>query len=386
MAERVECVVVGAGAIGLAIARHLAMRGREVLVLERHDAIGTETSSRNSEVVHAGIHYPEDSLKARLCVAGRRSLYEFCADHGVAHRRIGKLIVATTEEELGVLDGIRAAAHRNGVTDVDHATPERVRELEPAVRCAGALISPSTGIVDSHGFMLALQGDAEDHGAVVAFLSRLAGGAVAADGFRLDVETGDAASPRESLTLKCGILVNSAGLGAQEVARSLSGLPAGSVPPLHLARGCYFTMSRASPFRHLIYPAPDRAGLGVHVTLDIGGRTRFGPDVEWIDAIDYDVDPARGEAFYAAVRRYYPDLPDGALEPGYAGIRPKVQAPGEAAADFVIQGPQDHGVPGLVNLFGMESPGLTAALAVAGHVSRLLETETRTDGKERAWP
>lgn len=385
MAERVECVVVGAGAIGLAIARRLAMRGREVLVLERHGAIGTETSSRNSEVVHAGIHYPEDSLKARLCVAGRRSLYEFCADHGVAHRRIGKLIVATTEEELGVLDGIRAAAHRNGVTDVDHAAPERVRELEPAVRCAGALISPSTGIVDSHGFMLALQGDAEDHGAVVAFLSRLAGGAVAAGGFRLDVETGGGgASPRESLTLECRLLVNSAGLGAQEAARSLSGLPAGAIPPLHLARGCYFTMSGASPFRRLIYPAPGRAGLGVHVTLDIGGRTRFGPDVEWIDAIDYGVDPARSAAFYAAVRRYYPDLPDGALEPGYAGIRPKVQAPGEAAADFVIQGPRDHGVPGLVNLFGMESPGLTAALAVAEHVSRLLETGT--DGKGRAWP
>ncbi len=374
MAERVECVVVGAGVIGLAIARQLAMRGRDVVVLERHDAIGTEVSSRNSEVVHAGIHYPEDSLKARLCVAGKHLLYEFCTKHGIAHRRTGKLIVAVTGEELDGLDDVRAAAHRNGVTDVEHVTLARVRELEPAVRCTGALISPSTGIVDSHGFMLALQGDAEDHGAMVAFLCDLVRGTAGSGGFSLEVETGGGPPPRRSLSLECGILVNSAGLGAQKVARGISGIPAHSVPPLHLARGCYFTMSGASPFRRLVYPMPDRASLGVHVTLDIGGRARFGPDVEWIDAIDYDVDPARGEAFQAAVRRYYPGLPDGALQPGYAGIRPKVQAPGEPAADFVIQGPRSHGIPGLVNLFGMESPGLTAALAVAEHVSGLLET------------
>ena len=373
MAERVECIVVGAGVIGLAIARHLAMRGRDVIVLEKRDAIGTEVSSRSSEVIHAGIYYPKDSLKARLCVAGKHLLYEFCADHGVAHRRIGKLIVAVTDEELDGLSDVRAAAHRNGVTDVEYMTPGQVREFEPAIRCVGALISPSTGIIDSHGLMLALQGDAEDHGTMVAFLSHLTRGTVNADGFSLEIQTGGDTSSHESLTVECEILINSAGLGAQKVAREISGIPADSIPPLHLARGCYFTMSGASPFRHLIYPMPDHASLGVHVTLDIGGQTRFGPDVEWIDTIDYDVDPGRGEAFYTAVRRYYPDLPDGALQPGYSGIRPKVQAAGEPAADFVIQGPQSHGVPGLVNLFGMESPGLTAALAVAEHVSRLLE-------------
>jgi len=374
LAERVECVVVGAGVVGLAIARELAMRGREVIILEKHDAIGTEISSRNSEVIHAGIYYPQDSLKARLCVAGNHQLYEFCADHGVAHRRIGKLIVAAAERELDALNDVQAAAHQNGATDVEHLTTGVVREMEPAIQCVGALISPSTGIVDSHGLMLALQGVAEDHGTMIAFLSQLKEGRIRPNGFSLTIESGDGSSPADMLTLECDVLVNSAGLSAQEVARRISGVPETSIPPLHLARGCYFTMSGKSPFRHLIYPMPDRASLGVHVTLDISGQTRFGPDVEWIDTIDYNVDPARGDAFYEAVRRYYPTLPDNALQPGYSGIRPKIQAPGEPAADFVIEGPESHGIPRLVNLFGIESPGLTASLAIAEYVVQLLES------------
>lgn len=371
--EHVECIVVGAGVIGLAIARELAMRGREVIVLEGQDAIGTEISSRNSEVIHAGIYYPQDSLKARLCVSGKQSLYDFCADHGVAHQRIGKLIVAVVEEELDALRDVQAAAHRNGVTDVEFLTLSAARHLEPEIHCVGALISPSTGIIDSHGLMLALQGDAEDHGTMIAFLSRVHEASIGASGFTLEINTGDDSSPVDVLPLECDILVNSAGLGAQDLAHRMSGFPTDSIPSLHFAKGCYFTMRGKSPFRHLIYPVPGQASLGVHVTLDIGGQTRFGPDVEWTDSIDYDVDPVRGEAFYEAVRRYYPALPDGVLQPGYSGIRPKVQAPGEPAADFIIQGPGTHGVPGLVNLFGIESPGLTASLAIAEHVAQLLD-------------
>ena len=366
--------MVGAGVVGLAIARELAMRRREVIILEKQDAIGTEISSRNSEVIHAGIYYPQDSLKARLCVAGKHQLYEFCADHGVAHRRLGKLIVAAAERELDALNDVRAAAHRNGVTDVEHLTIGEVREMEPAIQCVGALISPSTGIVDSHGLMLALQGDAEDHGVMIAFLSQLIEGRIQPNGFSLTIESGDRSSPADVLTLECDVLVNSAGLSAQELAHRILGVPEASIPPLHLARGCYFTMSGKSPFQHLIYPMPDRASLGVHVTLDISGQTRFGPDVEWIDTIDYNVDPTRGDAFYDAVRRYYPTLPDNALQPGYSGIRPKIQAPGEPAADFIIEGPENHGVPGLVNLFGIESPGLTASLAIASYVAQILES------------
>ena len=366
--------MVGAGVVGLAIARELAMRGREVIVLEKRDAIGTEISSRNSEVIHAGIYYPQDSLKARLCVAGKNQLYEYCADHGVAHRRIGKLIVAAAEREVDALSEVRAAAHRNGVTDVEYLTMEAVHGMEPAIQCVAALISPSTGIIDSHGLMLALQGDAEEHGTMIAFLSRLKEGHIRPNGFSLTIESDVGSSPADMLTLECDVLVNSAGLGAQDVAHRISGVPDTSIPPLHLARGCYFTMSGKSPFRHLIYPMPDKASLGVHVTLDISGQTRFGPDVEWIDTIDYTVDPARGDAFYEAVRRYYPTLPDNALQPGYSGIRPKIQAPGEPAADFVIEGPEDHGVPGLVNLFGIESPGLTASLAIGEYVAQILES------------
>jgi len=370
----VECVVVGAGVIGLAIARELAARSHEVIVLEKQPAIGMEISSRNSEVIHGGIYYPKDSLKARLCVEGKHLLYEYCADHGIPHKRLGKLIVAVTEAELEGLEGVRGAAHQNGVSDVDHLTLDAVRELEPEVRCAGALLSPSTGIVDSHSLMLALQGDAEERGAMIAFHSHLMGCETINDGFELAIEYRDASSSGETFKLRCDMLINAAGLGAQDVASRISGISSDDIPPLYLARGCYFTMAGHSPFQHLIYPMPDHASLGVHVTLDIGGHTRFGPDVEWIDAITYDVDPSRGTAFYEAVRRYYPALRDGSLQPGYSGIRPKIQAPGEPAADFVIDGPGSHGIPGLVNLFGIESPGLTATLAIADYVSQLLDS------------
>lgn len=373
LSERVECVVVGAGVVGLAIARELATRSREVVILEKQATIGTEISSRNSEVIHAGIYYPEDSLKARLCIDGRHLLYEYCAGHGIPHRRLGKLIVAVTEAELENLDSVLGAAHRNGVSDVDYLTLNAVRELEPEVRCAGALLSPSTGIVDSHSLMLALQGDAEEHGAMIAFHSSLMECESVNNGFELAIEYQDGSHSGETLKLRCDMLVNAAGLGAQDVASRIAGIASDNIPTLHLARGCYFTMAGRAPFQHLIYPMPDHASLGIHVTLDIGGNIRFGPDVEWVDEIKYDVNPSRGEAFYEAVRRYYPALRDGSLQPGYSGIRPKIQAPGEPPADFVIDGPSNHGIPGLVNLFGIESPGLTATLAIANYVTQLLD-------------
>ena len=366
MADRVECVVIGAGVIGLAVARRLAMAGREVIVIEAADCIGTETSSRNSEVIHAGIYYPKDSLKARFCVAGRKALYRFCAAHGVEHRNCGKIIVATSEDQIAELEGLKKAAAANGVTDLVSMTPAEVHEMEPAVFCVAALWSPSTGIIDSHGLMLAYQGEAEVHGAAIAFLSPLLGGRVEDDGILLQV------GGAEPSSLKAQIVVNSAGLHAQAVAASIAGIPSNAIPPCYYAKGNYYTLLGRPPFAHPIYPVPEQAGLGVHVTVDLAGQVRFGPDVEWIDDIDYSVDPRRADVFYAAVRRYFPALADGAIQPGYAGIRPKIQAPGEPARDFMVQGPEGHGVPGLVNLFGIESPGLTASLAVADYVAGLL--------------
>ncbi len=364
--ERVDSVVIGAGAVGLAVARALALAGREVIVLEAEDAIGTHTSSRNSEVIHAGIYYARDALKARLCVAGRDMLYRYCPDHGVAHRRCGKLIVAATEAEEPVLARVAAAAAANGVDDLRLLDRADLHAMEPALRGTAALLSPSTGIVDSHGLMLAYQGDAEARGAMLAFNSPVEGGAICEDGIELAV--GGAAPMR----LVCRSVINSAGLGAPAVAASLAGFPAPHVPRQWLARGNYFTLSAAAPFRHLIYPVPEPGGLGVHLTLDLAGRGRFGPDVEWIETVDYSVDPARGKRFYDAIRTYWPDLPDGALEPGYAGIRPKLVPPGAPPQDFVIQGPAEHGVPGLVNLYGIESPGLTASPAIADLVAGLV--------------
>ncbi|WP_189047339.1 NAD(P)/FAD-dependent oxidoreductase [Aliidongia dinghuensis] len=372
MTERVDAVVAGAGVVGLAVARALALAGREVLVLEAADAIGTETSSRNSEVVHAGIYYPKDSLKARLCVEGRRRLYDYCASHGVPASRLGKLIVATSESEARALDGIAAKAWANGVEDLRPISAKEAQALEPALACTGALLSPSTGIVDSHRLMLAYQGDAEAAGAVVAFHAPIVGGRPTGDGWSLDV------GGAEPMRLECGLLVNAAGLGAVALARRLEGLPEAAIPTAYLCKGSYYSLAGRSPFRHLIYPVPEHAGLGVHLTLDLAGQARFGPDTEWVDQIDYTVHIARAEGFYAAIRRYWPDLPDGALQPGYAGMRPKISGPHEPAADFRIDGPATHGLPGLVNLFGIESPGLTASLAIADHVVAVAEGSVRT--------
>jgi L-2-hydroxyglutarate oxidase LhgO len=365
--ERVDCVVIGAGVVGLAVARQLALAGREVIVLEAQNMIGTETSSRNSEVIHAGIYYPKGSLKATSCVAGRQKLYAYCAEHGVPHRRCGKLIVATTEQQKAMLDQIRARAAANGVTDLEWLEPAAVEALEPEVSCIAALLSPSTGIIDSHALMLAFQGEAEDHGAMLAFCARVARGKVAEDGIELEV------GGEQPMALKARIVVNSAGLHAPDLAARFEGLRRDLLPTAYYCKGNYFTLSGGRPFSRLVYPVPEHAGLGVHVTLDLGGQVRFGPDVEWVDRIDYDVDPRRADVFYAAIRTYWPGLKDGALEPGYAGMRPKLAPKGSVSDDFVIQGPREHGVPGLVNLFGIESPGLTSSLALAEDVERALQ-------------
>ena len=367
MTETVDAVVIGAGAVGLACARALALSGREVIVLEAEDAIGTGTSSRNSEVIHAGIYYPTGSLKALYCVDGRKRLYPYCAEHGVGHRRCGKLIVATGEDQIPGLRALEAKARANGVDDICWLPAADAKAMEPALDCVAALLSPSTGIIDSHGLMLAYQGEAEDAGAVIAFKSPLVGGRVTAAGIELDVGGPGA------MTLAARSVVNSAGLFAQPVAASIDGLDPATVPPRHFAKGSYFSLAGAAPFTHLIYPAPEAAGLGVHLTLDLAGQAKFGPDVEWVAEIDYTVDPSRCRGFYDAVRRYWPGLPDDSLQPAYSGIRPKIQAPGEAARDFVLQGPADHGVSGLVNLYGIESPGLTSSLAIADAVLGLLE-------------
>jgi L-2-hydroxyglutarate oxidase LhgO len=364
--DEVEAVVVGAGVIGLAAARALALAGREVVVLERAYTIGFETSSRNSEVIHGGLYYPRGSLKAASCVEGRERLYAYCAAHGVPHARLGKLIVATEEAEIPGVEKIDAAARANGVDNLEWLSAAEARRLEPELNCVAALLSPSTGIIDSHALMLAYQGEAEEAGAVVAFRSPVLSGQVRRDGFELEV------GGEEPTKIRCRMLVNAAGLHAPALARAIEGIPTESIPPAYFCRGVYFTLSGRSPFRRLIYPVPVPGGLGVHITLDLAGQARFGPDVEWIEGIDYAVDPRRGDAFYAAVRRYWPGLRDGALQPGYAGIRPKISGPSEPAADFVVQGPEAHAVPGLVNLYGIESPGLTASLPMADEVMRRL--------------
>ncbi len=365
MTERVDAVVVGAGVVGLAVARALAMAGREVIVIEASDTIGTEVSSRNSEVIHAGIYYPSDSRKAFHCVRGRDRLYAYCRRHGIGHDRIGKLIVATSDDQRATLASIARRAAANGVQDLRPLEAPELRRMEPALKAVAALHSPSTGIVDSHGLMLALEGDAENCGAMIAFQSRVTGGrAHADDGIDLTVED----TSGTVTALRARIVINSGGLHAQGTARAIDGVPDATIPPLYYARGCYFTIAERSPFSHLIYPVPEEGGLGVHVTLDLARQCRFGPDVEWIDTLDYTVDPARAERFYPVVRSYWPDLRDGSLEPGYAGIRPKVAGPGEPAGDFVVAGPDRHGIAGLVNLFGIESPGLTSALSLADEV------------------
>ena len=366
MIERVEAVVLGAGVVGLGVARALAMAGREVLVLEAAGAIGTVTSSRNSEVVHAGIYYPTGSLKARLCVAGRAALYGYCAEHGVPVHKLGKLIVASDRAEGAQLERIAAQAAANGV-ELTPLSGQQASALEPALRVHSALHSPETGIVDSHALMLAYQGDMEESGGVVAYQAPVLGGAVETDGIRLAVG-GEA-----PMDLHCSVVVNAVGLHAPDVARRIEGIPSQTIPRAYLCKGNYYGLAARAPFARLIYPVPEPGGLGVHLTLDLGGQARFGPDVEWVEREEYDVDPGRAAGFYAAIRRYWPALPDGALVPGYAGSRPKSSGPHEPAADFAVWGPAVHGVPGLVNLFGIESPGLTASLAIGQAVLRALE-------------
>ncbi|ABD69370.1 FAD dependent oxidoreductase [Rhodoferax ferrireducens T118] len=363
--ERVDCVVIGAGVVGLAVARRLAQDGREVMVLEAAHSIGTGTSSRNSEVIHAGIYYPTNSLKASLCVRGRQSLYAYCESRAIPYRRCGKLIVATDAGQLSALQALREKAHANGVFDLQSLTAAQVKAMEPDIFCVAALLSPSTGIIDSHALMLQLQADAEQAGAVFAFQSAVEAGEITFEGIALRVQ--GAIEP-----LLAHRVINCAGLQAQQVAARLVGLPAASIPPLFYAKGNYFSFSGRAHFSHLIYPMPEAGGLGIHLTLDLGGRPRFGPDVQWASRIDYAVDADRLATFENQIRRYWPGVDAGTLQPDYVGIRPKLAAQGAPAADFRIDDHTRHGIPGLVNLFGIESPGLTAALAIADHVAQSL--------------
>ncbi|HNC52697.1 MAG TPA: NAD(P)/FAD-dependent oxidoreductase [Accumulibacter sp.] len=374
--ETIAAAVIGAGVVGLACARALALRGIETVILERNDAFGGETSARNSEVIHAGLYYPPASLKAALCVAGRRQLYDFCATHGVSHRRCGKLVVGTSAAQEDRLLALQQQGQLNGVEDLRMLSGPEARALEPELQCTAALLSPSTGIIDSHGLMLALLGDAEGAGASLVLHCPLRGGSIERTGIIL--ESGGS----ESLRFRANMVINAAGLWAPEVAAALAGFPQSLLPINRHAKGNYYALTGRSPFSRLVYPLPEPGGLGVHLTLDLAGQARFGPDVEWlpdpvrgkpIGQLDYRVDPARADSFYSEIRRYWPGLPDSALVPAYAGIRPKVSGRDEPAADFLIQGPAEHGIPGLVNLFGIESPGLTASLAIADQVAETLQ-------------
>ena len=363
--DKVDCIVIGAGVVGLAVARALALQGREVMVLEAGNAIGTGTSSRNSEVIHAGIYYPPGSLKAQLCVQGKQMLYDYCSQRNIGHNRCGKLIVATSESQVTQLQGIITKAAANGVNDLLLLSREQARAMEPQLECVAAIHSPSTGIVDSHALMLSLLGDIENAGGLVVLNTAVARSKRAQSAIEIIAFDGT--------ELAANSVVNAAGLNAPQVAGCIKGLDAKHVPPTYWAKGNYFTLNGKSPFNRLIYPVPEAAGLGVHLTIDLGGQAKFGPDVQWVDSPDdLLVDPNRGDAFYAEVRKYWPGLKDGALQAGYAGIRPKLHGPGQSAGDFVIQGSNVHEVPGLVNLFGIESPGLTSSLAIGKYVSQML--------------
>ena len=360
--ESADCVVIGAGIVGLAVARAMARRKRDVLVLETESSFGSSTSARNSEVIHAGIHYPHGSLKERLCVMGRDMLYSFCDAYGVSYDRTTKLVVATEDDEVPALKKLQIHAAGSGVY-MTWLTGEDAHRIEPSLTCSAALHSPLTGIVDSHGLMLAYLGDAEAHGAVLALKSPVTGGQVTDDGIVLEVG-GDGA-----MSLSCKTVINCAGLGAQSVSRTIKGLNPATIPAQHLGKGVYFYLSGKPPFTRLIYPLPGIASLGLHYTRDMSGQGRFGPDLEWVTDINYSVDESRVDAFYTAIRRYWLELPDGALRPGYAGIRPKLQQQGEAARDFMIQTPAEMGVDGFTALYGIESPGLTSSLAIAEYVA-----------------
>ena len=366
MSERVDVVVIGAGVVGLAVARALAKAGRDVIVVERHDAFGTETSARNSEVIHAGIYYRPGGVRAQLAVKGRNMLYDFCRAHGVDHMRCGKLIVAFGDEERAGLAALKSRAERNGVDDLRILSGVEAKGLEPNLACDAAMLSPSTGIVDSHSLMLAMLGDLEDAGGALALSSPVLGGRVEEDG--IDLEVGGA----EPIALRARTVVNCAGLSSDKVARSILGVPGETIPPLKYGKGQYFTYSGAAPFSHLIYPMPSPDSQGVHYSYDLGGQAKLGPDLVFVDdPEDYRVDAARRDAFAVAARRYWPDLDPDHLQPGYAGIRPKTKGPGEEG-DFIFSGPSVHGVPGYLGLYGIESPGLTTSLAIAEHVLRLI--------------
>ncbi len=366
--EEIDVVVVGAGVVGLACARALALAGREVLVVEAEPGIGMGTSSRNSEVIHAGIYYPPGSLKAFHCVRGKGYLYRYCTERGVAHLRCGKLIVATSREQMPKLALLKDTAVLNGVVDVAFLAGAEATRMEPQLRCVGALSSPSSGIVDSHALMLSYQGDLEAAGGVCVFNTRLDHASCTADGIVVQTAGRDGA---QALSLRARLIVNCAGLHAQRLAHRMAGFPAQQIPPTYFAKGNYFSLGGRAPFRRLIYPVPEQAGLGVHLTIDLGMQARFGPDVQWVDEPEYDVAVERAAVFYAEIRRYWPALQDGSLQPAYAGIRPKIQAPGEPPLDFRILGPQEHGVPGVIQLFGIESPGLTGSLSIAAQVAEM---------------
>ena len=369
--DRVDCVVIGAGVIGLAVAREMALQGRETILLERESAFGTISSARNSEVIHAGIYYPKDSLKARLCVEGNRMLYEYCRTHHVATQPYGKLIVASDDSQLDDLQAILYKAQQNNVPEIKMLTGEQAKSMEPELQCSAALLSASTGIVDSHGFMLSLLGGFEDAGGMIAYQSPLISakpiGSKAQDGFELEIGGSDA------MKIQTKLLINCAGMSAPAIAKKIEGLAQEQIPKAYFAKGNYFSLSGKSPFKHLIYPIPEPGGLGVHLTLDMGGQAKFGPDVEWLEIddenqIDYTVNPKRGESFYAAVRKYWPGLKDNALQPDYSGVRAKIVPPNVPAGNFCFNTPKDHGLEGLFNLYGFESPGLTSSLAIAKYL------------------
>lgn len=363
----IQCIIIGAGVVGLSIARKMAMQSYTTLIVEENQTIGMGVSSRNSEVIHAGLYYTPGSLKAKLCVSGKEMLYQYCQEKGIAYKRLGKLLVATEDNQLTELHKIKETAETNGVHDLQLLSPAEAQALEPNLRCVAALLSPSTGIIDSHGLMLALQGDAENHGAQCVFHSPL-----------LSVDIRDGLfycqfGGEEAIELSCDILINAAGLNAPLLAKNFKGLDQCYVPPAYYCKGSYFTLSTTSPFTRLIYPMPNKSGLGVHLTLDLGGQAKFGPDTEWVDEINYDIEASRSDSFYEAVRQYWPGLPDGALNPGYTGIRPKITNQFEVAADFYISTPTEHHIPNLINLFGIESPGLTSCLAIAEYVYDVLK-------------
>lgn len=364
--EQIDITIIGAGVIGIAIARRLALDGRAVLLLEQEDSFGQHSSSRNSEVIHAGMYYPTGSLKARFCVEGNRRLYDYCGSHHIEHRRCGKLIVAADIAQETALASIKARGDANGVEGLRLLEPAELSGMEPSLTAQLALYSPNTGIVDSHGYMLSLLGEATAAGALVAFRSKVTSLTATSEGIAI------ALNGENAPDLTSRLVINAAGLFAPDIIRLIEDFPPEYLPRFWLARGNYFALQGRAPFRHLIYPLPQEGGLGVHLTLDLAGQARFGPDVEWIDHVDYAVNPARSDSFYDAIRSYWPGLRDGALAPSYAGIRPKIAGPGMAAADFRIDGPATHGMTGLINLFGIESPGLTASLPLADHVAEMV--------------